>query len=283
MAFKVGRRDRAKILRGIARSLSIALLLTLFLQGCAVPWSWPWEVRQPAPPPPSRPPAPQAKSPAPGSAPATKPAAKPAVESGQVAEEDIRDKRPGPQAKLQQPEPPRLPQPRIAPPPIQAPSQPLSVPESRFPGGPVVPEEGPLTAKIDPKTPPQRAASLRLTEEGKKLLAAGDPAKAVSRLEKAIAVDSTNPYGYFYLAQAHFALGRHQESLNFLDVAESRFSGDSYWLSEIYGLRGENHRALGDLDRADFTYTQALRLNPGNRLAAEGLSRAQSGSQAPIR
>jgi len=115
------------------------------------------------------------------------------------------------------------------------------------------------------------------------LLAAGDPAKAVSRLEKGIAVDSTNPYGYYYLAQAHFTLGRHQESLNFLDVAESRFSGDSYWLSEVYTLRGENHRALGDLDRADFTYTQALRLNPGNRLAAEGLRRVQAGNQAPIR
>jgi hypothetical protein len=205
------------------------------------------------------------------------------VESGQVNEEDIRDKRPGPQAKLKEPEPPRPPLSRQAPPPIQAPPQSLSVPETKLPGGPLVPEEGPLTAKIDPKTPPQRAASLRLTEEGKKMLAAGDPAKAVSRLEKGIAVDSTNPYGYYYLAQAHFALGRHQESLNFLDVAESRFSGDSYWLSEVYTLRGENHRALGDLDRADFTYTQALRLNPGNRLAAEGLRRVQAGNQAPIR
>lgn len=205
------------------------------------------------------------------------------MESGQVVEEDIRDKRPGPQARLKEPEPPRQPLSRPAPPPIQAPSQPLSVPESRLPVGPPVPEEGPLTAKIDPKTPPQRAASLRLTEEGKKLLAAGDPAKAVSRLEKAIAVDSTNPYGYYYLAQAHFFLGRQQESLNFLDVAESRFAGDSYWLSEIYALRGENHRALGDLDRADFTYTQALRLNPANRLATEGLARVQAGNQAPIR
>ena len=276
MMLRTGRQDPVKILRDIARSLFIASLLALLLQGCTVPWSRPWEVPQPARPP-SRPPAPQAKSPAPGSAPATRPPAKPAVESGQVIEEDIRDKRPGPQAKLREPEPPR---PSLS---RQAPPQSLSVPETKLPGRPPVPEEGPLTAKIDPKTPPQRAASLRLTEEGKKLLAAGDPAKAVSRLEKGIAVDSTNPYGYYYLAQAHFALGRYQESLNFLDVAESRFSGDSYWLSEVYTLRGENHRALGDLDRADFTYTQALRLNPGNRLAAEGLSRVQAGNQAPIR
>lgn len=271
-----------KILRDTARSLSIASALALFLQGCTVPWSWPREVSQP-PPQPSRPPAPQAKASTAGSPPASKPPPKPTVGSGQVLEEDIRDKRPGPQAKLREPEPPRQPLSRPAPPPVQAPPQSLSVPETRLSPGPPVADEGPLTAKIDPKTPPQLAASLRLTEEGKKLLAAGDPAKAVSRLEKAIAVDSTNPYGYYYLAQAHFALGRHQESLNFLDVAESRFSGDSYWLSEIYGLRGENHRALGDLDRADFTYTQALRLNPGNRLAAEGLSRVQAGSQVPIR
>ena len=281
MSVQAGRRDARKILRDSARGLLVAFGIALFLQGCTVPWSWPWEVPQPAPRPPSRPP--QAKSSAPSSAPAAKAPPKPAVESGQIIQEDIRDKRPGPQARLKEPEPPIQPQPRTAPPPIQAPPQPLSVPESRLPVGPPVAEEGPLTAKIDPKTPPQRAASLRLTEEGKKLLAAGDPAKAVSRLEKAIAIDSTNPYGYFYLAQAHFLLSRHQESLNFLDVAESRFSGDAYWLSEIYALRGEIHRAQGDLDRADFTYTQALRLNPANRLAAEGLSRVQAGNQAPIR
>ena len=94
----------------------------------------------------------------------------------------------------------------------------------------------------------------------------------MARLEKTISIDSTNPYGYYYLAQTQFHLGRYQESLNFLDVAESLFTNEPFWLAEVFALRGENFRALGSLQRADSSYDQALRLNSGNRLAAEGLS-----------
>lgn len=138
---------------------------------------------------------------------------------------------------------------------------------------PPLSDDSSLLAKITPATPPQRAASLRLTEEGKKLLESGDAARALSRLEKTIAIDSTNPYGYYFLAKAHTSLGRHQESLRFLDVAESLFAGDSYWLSEVFALRGEDYRALGSFERADGSYSQALRLNSGNRTASDGLSR----------
>lgn len=106
-------------------------------------------------------------------------------------------------------------------------------------------------------------------------MAAGDNARALSRLEKTIAIDSTNAYGYFFLAKAHASLGRQQESLRFLDVAESLFAGDSYWLAEVFALRGENYRALGAVDRAGQSFSQALRLNSGNRLATEGLARLQ--------
>jgi tetratricopeptide (TPR) repeat protein len=146
-----------------------------------------------------------------------------------------------------------------------------------------LPEETSLLAKITPTTSPQRAASIRLTEEGRRLLESGDHAKALSRLEKAIAVDSTSPYGFFFLASAHAALGRQQESLKFLDVAEPLFGADPYWLSEVFTLRGENYRALGSLDRAGMNYSQALRLNAGNRLAADGLSRIQEEGQPGLR
>jgi tetratricopeptide (TPR) repeat protein len=116
---------------------------------------------------------------------------------------------------------------------------------------------------------------LRLTDEGSKLLDAGEPAKALARLERTIVIDATNPYGYFYLAKAQFRLGRYTESLNFLGVAESRLSGEPFWLSEVHALRGENYRAQGQLQRAEASYTQALRLNSGNRTAIDGLNRLQ--------
>jgi hypothetical protein len=55
-----------------------------------------------------------------------------------------------------------------------------------------LPDDSSLLAKITPGLAPQRAASLRLTEEGKRLLDAGDATRAINRLERAIAVDSTN-------------------------------------------------------------------------------------------
>lgn len=145
------------------------------------------------------------------------------------------------------------------------------------------PEDGSLISKITPDTPPRRAASLRLTEEGRKLLEAGDHAKALSRLEKTIAVDSTNPYGYYYLAKAHYDLGRYQESLSFLDVAESLLSREPYWLAEVFALKGENFRGLGFFQRARSHYSEALRLNPENRVAADGLSRLREGVSRPQR
>jgi tetratricopeptide (TPR) repeat protein len=139
-----------------------------------------------------------------------------------------------------------------------------------------LPDDSSLLAKITPATPPQRAASLRLTDEGNKLLEAGDTAKALSRLERSIVVDSTNPYGYFYLAKAQHRLGRHRESLNFLGVAELRLRGEPFWLAEVHALRGEIYRALGQLQSAETSYAEAIRLNSGNRTAAEALLRLQS-------
>lgn len=152
----------------------------------------------------------------------------------------------------------------------------------REPSAPPLPDDSSLIAKITPGTTPRRAASLRLTDEGRQLIEAGDYAKAINRLEKTIAIDSTNGYGYYYLAKAHYRLRRHQESLNFLDVAESRLSGDPYWLAEVYALRGENFLALGSVQRAETHFAYALRLNPGNRTASEALG-AMQGSGQPSR
>jgi hypothetical protein len=148
---------------------------------------------------------------------------------------------------------------------------------------PPLPDDSSLLAKITPGTAPQRAASLRLTEEGRKLLDAGDAARAVTRLERTIVIDSSNPYGYFYLAKAQYRLGRHRESLNFLDVAESRLAGEPFWLSEVHALRGENLRALGMTQKAEASYAEALRLNSGNRTAMDAIARVHSESQPASR
>jgi predicted negative regulator of RcsB-dependent stress response len=68
------------------------------------------------------------------------------------------------------------------------------------------------------------------------------------------------------------------ESLNFLDIAESRLSGEPFWLSEVYALRGENLRAQGQSQKAEASYNQAVRLNSGNRTAGDALARMSADS-----
>lgn len=217
------------------------------------------------PPPSSTPVTPRAVTPPSVAAPA--PQAKSLVEPGRIREEELREK-------------PAIPRPRAKEQLVQTPA-PQAAPPAPAPAP--LSEDGSLLAKITAKTSPQRAASLRLTEEGRKLLDAGEYARALSRLEKTIAIDSTNPYGYYYLAKAQYHLGRYQESLNFLDVAESLLASDPYWLAEVHALKGENFRALGFPERADSSYSQALRMNPGNRVAADGLSRIQGEAQPALR
>jgi hypothetical protein len=186
---------------------------------------------------------------------------KPLPQDSKIKEQDVRSKPPPP--SLASKESPKEPQRTEA-------------------AAPPLPDDSSLLAKITPGISPQRAASLRLTEEGRKLLDTGDAAKALTRLEKTIVIDSTNPYGYFYLAKAQYRLRQYKESLNFLDVAESRLSGEPFWLAEVQALRGENYRALGMTQKAEASYAQALRLNSGNRTAADALSRLHGEGQVPL-
>lgn len=241
-------RIRSKPMRDIfsSRNVLIALFMLLSIHACA-----PRRVYRPPLSPPASPP-PQVPAPPSTTQPSE---AKPALEQARIKEEDLKEKRPPSKPAIKD-------QRQTAPAPREE--------------APPLPEES-LIAKITPRTPPQRAASLRVTEEGRRLLDTRDYAKALARLEKTIAIDSTNPYGYYFLAKAHHHLSRYQESLNFLDVAGSLLAGEPYWLAEVFALRGENFRALGLVEKADSSYAQALRINPGNRLAAEGLNNIRGG------
>ncbi|HEX9880495.1 MAG TPA: tetratricopeptide repeat protein [Candidatus Binatia bacterium] len=151
-------------------------------------------------------------------------------------------------------------------------------PQAELSGGspvPVVPAVDPaaIIAKITPETTPRRAASLRLTEEGRQLLGSGEYQKALQRFEKTIAIDATNPYSYYYLALVHYNMGNHQASANFLDVAESLLSEEPFWLARVFSLKGENLEFQGALEQADLNYGRALQLDPNNKTAFEALTR----------
>ncbi len=144
-------------------------------------------------------------------------------------------------------------------------------------------DPSPLIAKITPETSPQRAVSLRLTEEGRKLLGTGEYLKALNKLEKTISIDSTNPYSYYYLARVHHQLTHYRESLNFLDVAESLLSEESIWLAQVFALKGRNFQILGSFERADASYVQALKLDPNNQGAFEAITQIRFEKAGPLK
>ena len=147
----------------------------------------------------------------------------------------------------------------------------------------ILPGEPSLLAKITPETSPRRAASLRLTEEGRRLLGSGEYQKALEQFEKTIAIDSTNPYSYYYLARAHHRLSHYRESLNFLDVAESLLSEESFWLAQVFALKGKNFQILGSFERADASYAHALELDPNNQDAFEAITRIEFKQAGPLK
>ena len=245
----------------------------IFLYGCAPQRPY----RAPLPPSSSTTPAlrtPQSTAPIPAPPPPEAPdtSRRPVPQEGKIREQDIRTKSPTPPPAGKE---------------TKESSRQAGIGESHTTPeatvSPALPDDSSLLAKITPGVTPQRAASLLLTDEGRKLLDAGDAAKALTRLERTIAIDSTNPYGYFYLAKAQNRLGRYKESLNFLDVAESRLSGEPFWLAEVHALRGDNYRALGQPQRAETSYVQSLRLNSGNRTAADALLRLHADAQSPTK
>lgn len=93
-----------------------------------------------------------------------------------------------------------------------------------------------LLAGISSNTTSRLAAALRFAERGRTLIQTKEYQKAISFLEKALNLDAS-PFIYYYLARAHYHLGNHQGSLNFLEVAESRLSAQPEWVEELAALR----------------------------------------------
>ncbi|MBI5182596.1 MAG: tetratricopeptide repeat protein [Nitrospirae bacterium] len=134
----------------------------------------------------------------------------------------------------------------------------------------------PLTELIQPETSPQKAASLRLTEEGRAYLQSGNLTKASEALEKAIAIDASNPYAYYYFASLRSKKGEHKQSLGLLAKAEILFKDNPFYLSNVYSLMGRNHESLFQYNDAKKRYEQALRLNSENTEAKEGMERLKN-------
>ena len=86
----------------------------------------------------------------------------------------------------------------------------------------------------EPARPSPRAlASLKLTDQGRRLIEAGEADKAIQVLEQAISLNPTNGQNYYYLSEAWLLKGFAPEARGFNDLAESHLKGDQDWEKRV--------------------------------------------------
>jgi tetratricopeptide (TPR) repeat protein len=147
----------------------------------------------------------------------------------------------------------------------------------------------PLTALIaSTKDQPALNASLRFAEQGRKSLEASKPDDAIRDLGRAISIDPTDPYAYFYLGRAYMMKKDYQQALAFFGRSEVGLRTVPAWLGEVKSFEGACLEEQGKFPAAALAYKQALDAAPGNLMArtgygrlSENLSDANAANAAP--
>ena len=167
-------------------------------------------------------------------------------------------------------------------------AQPTPTPEqvAALPPQAAAPVEAPATASepesllthIDPKTPPNVAAALRLIEDGRQQMNQSRYDRALDRFERGLAVDPSNAYGYYFLAQLHFQMKKYDQAVAFASravVLSART--DRLLMGRSYGLQGAAFEAVGRYPDARKAYEKAIEADPNNLAARVGVARLNPG------
>jgi hypothetical protein len=136
------------------------------------------------------------------------------------------------------------------------------------------PEAESLLTHIGPTTPPNVTAALRLVEDGRQQMLQGRYDRALDRFERALAIDPSNAYGYYFLAQLHFTTKKYDQAVAFASravVLSART--DRLLLGRSYGLEGAAYEAVGRYADARKAYEKAVEADPNNLAARVGVAR----------
>lgn len=137
-----------------------------------------------------------------------------------------------------------------------------------------------LVTHIGPGTAPNTAAALRLIEDGRQQIAKGAYDAALDRLERAVAIDPSNAYGYYFLARVHFLKKDYDQAIAFASRAAAlNPRSDRPSLSRIYSLQGAVFEEVGRYPDARKAYQQAVGADPNNLAARVGVARLSGGGQ----
>jgi Flp pilus assembly protein TadD len=139
---------------------------------------------------------------------------------------------------------------------------------------PTTPEPASLVQTINTATPPNVAAALRLIDEGRQARDQGRHDQALERFERAVAIDPTNAYGYYFLAQLHYINKNYDQALAFSSRAATLSArNDRICLGRVYSLQGAVFEEVGRYPDARKAYRSAVDADPNNLSARVGAAR----------
>lgn len=138
--------------------------------------------------------------------------------------------------------------------------------------------EGDGVASLEPQIKaakaPNTAAALRMVDKGRALIDQQKYDDALEQLQRAVSVDPSNFYGYYYLAKAHRQTQDYSQAIAFANRATALGSQtDRAWLARAYTLQGEIFERVGRFSDARAAYKRAVDADPNNLTAYVGKAR----------
>lgn len=136
-----------------------------------------------------------------------------------------------------------------------------------------IPKSESLLPRIKSGTPANQAAALRLIEQGRVLADQHQFDRATEALERAVSIDPSNAYGYYYLAHVNYLQKDYKQAVAFVSRSISLARSDRPWLSRSYTLQAEIFEEIGRFPDARSAYNRALQADPTNLSARVGAAR----------
>ncbi|MBV8771044.1 MAG: tetratricopeptide repeat protein [Deltaproteobacteria bacterium] len=138
-----------------------------------------------------------------------------------------------------------------------------------------------LAREINKAVAPTLVASLRLTEKARKQLGNGQIDDTLRDLGRAVSLDPSNAFAYYYLGRAYLARKNYGQAQTFFRRAVIGFRGRPDWTAEALSYEGVCDEELDKSADAQQAYKQALALSPNNFRARVGYGRL-AGLAGPV-
>src|ERR1051326_2207641 len=114
--------------------------------------------------------------------------------------------------------------------------------------------KAPLEEITEESATPQRSASMRFVEKGRDEIAQQRYERAIAQLTRAIEIDASNPFAYFYLGYTRFLTGNFEQAKDLFRRSGDLFTKLDNWRAESYAYSGESYEKLTKTELAKQMY-----------------------------